>query len=124
MMNIELLGPQTDVWVTKYIAVFCLATIIIWGAGMLFWSKKREQAIRDCATYLFIIGVLTVVLALRPHNINFFLWPPLAWFSIAMLMVMELLWIHYVIDGIFHMIFAPIENKPAPPPRRSYYHRL
>ncbi|HEX2951964.1 MAG TPA: hypothetical protein VHV83_20710 [Armatimonadota bacterium] len=99
-MTYELFTQHIDSWVTQYIAVFCIITILIWGTCSYLLTEKWVKPVRDGAIYLAAIGALTLLLALRPAKTDIVLWAPLTWFSFSMLMVLELFWISYLTEGI------------------------
>jgi hypothetical protein len=100
-MSIDLLTMQINLWVTHYIAVFCLLSIIAWSVGAYLCINKWRQVVRDCAIYFIMAGVLTLLQWLSPARTDVFFWKPITWFSFAMLMVFELLWIVFLIDNVF-----------------------
>jgi len=100
------------IWVARYIAAFCLVSVAVWGASMYLWVKDWQMRVRDASIYLFSIGVLTGVLALKPAKMDVYFWPPITWFSFTMLIVIELLWIAFLIE---YLIRAPkaLANRNA-----------
>jgi uncharacterized membrane protein len=95
-MGMGLLTTQVDVWITQYIAGFCLVSILVWGMLMYAWSKQGKDALRDAGIYLVSIGTLTLVLAMRPQQHEMLLWTSVTWFAFSMLMILELLWISFL----------------------------
>lgn len=90
--------------VTKYLAVFCIVSILCWSAWSYLLQIKWQQILRDSAVYFLTISFLTVVLALRPVHADVSFWTPVSWFSFSMLLIMELLWISYMIEGMLQMM--------------------
>lgn len=98
-MTPELISNIIGLWVSRYIALFCLLTLLIWGGGAYLLLDKWVKPVRDAAIYLGLIGVLTLVLALRPAKMDMLFWPPITWFCFSMLMMMELLWLTFLTDA-------------------------
>ena len=90
--------------VSRYIAVFCLASILCWAVGSYFLRPQWRRVVRDGAIYFFSIGILAGFLALNPLGSDIFFWAPLAWFSFSMLMIMELFWISYLLESLISYI--------------------
>lgn len=122
-MSLEALADIIFIWVSRYIAGFCLVSIAVWGTGMYLWGKDWRKKVRDAGIFLVSIGALTVVLALRPtaQADQFWLWPPLTWFSFSMLIVLELLWVAFLIEGIVRKLGAVA--KPQHPTREESGYR-
>ena len=114
-MTLEALADIIFIWVSRYLAGFCLVSIAVWGASMYLWGKDWHTKVRDAGIFLISIGVLAVVLAFRPQTVadEFWFWPPVTWFSFSMLIVLELLWIAFLIESIIRK-FSAIA-KPHPP---------
>lgn len=113
-------------WVSQYIAGFCLITIALWAGGSYLWSKRWQQPVRDSGIYLLAIGLLTLILALRPTQSDAALWPPLTWFCFSMLIVMELLWLSFLVDAVIqgiHYLSRPQDReKPKSHPPYGSHH--
>ncbi len=103
-MAVEEITRYIFVWITRYIAYFCLVTIVTWATVSYLWGKKWETPVRDSGIYLLTIGVLTLILALRPTKTDAIFWPPITWFSFTMLMVMELLWMSFLLEMGFRKL--------------------
>lgn len=103
-MTVELFIQHIDSWVSQYTALFCLITIVVWGAASLLMPLRDEQRLRDAAVYFFAIGILTIMLELRPAKTDVLFWAPITWFSFAMLMMMELLWLSFLTEALIKMI--------------------
>ena len=90
--------------VTKYLAAFCIVSILCWSAWSYLLQNKWQQIVRDSAVYFLTISFLTVVLALRPVHADISFWTPVSWFSFSMLLIMELLWVSYMVEGLLQLI--------------------
>jgi|GEM_PF-2065940 len=117
-MSLEILADVIFIWVSRYIAAYCLVSIVVWGASMYLWVKDWHIRVRDAGIYLLSIGVLTGVLALKPVKMDAYFWPPITWFSFTMLLVIELLWTAFLIE---YLVRAPrsLSNKKAESMRHS-----
>jgi len=122
----EMLSHVMSVWVTQYVAGFCLITIAAWACGMYVFAKKWEQPVRDAGVYFLTIGTLALILAIRPTTGDMMLWSPVVWFCFIMLMVTELLWVSFLFDTIYRgcvelkrLVKAPVTDSPhrQNPPR-------
>ena len=116
-MSLDNLDNIIFVIVARYIAAGCLVSIAVWGAGMYLWAKDWQTRVRDAGIFLLVIGVLTGVLALKPAKMDAYFWPPITWFSFAMLIVMELLWIAFLFESLIRW-FKAIGKRDAEPPHR------
>lgn len=114
-MTLETLAEYIFIWVTRYLAGLCLLTIAFWGASMYLWSKHWHTRIRDAGVYLGAIGILTLIMAMRPEKTSGF-WPPLIWFCFPMLIVLELLWLSFLLESIMNLL-----RPPAKPPTRPLF---
>jgi len=103
-MSPDILSQHISIWITQYISWSCLVSIIFWASGLFLWAKKWQRPVRDCSVYLVTIGVLTLVLMLRPSNHDVFLWSPLTWFCFTMLIIMELLWISFLFEALIRAV--------------------
>lgn len=99
-MTVELLTQHIGIWITQYIAVFCLFTMLVWTVGAYVLVEHSEKTVRDSAVYLLALGILTLVLALRPAKTDIVLWAPITWFCFSMTLMLELLWISYLIEEL------------------------
>ncbi len=113
-MSISILGHTIDIWITRYVAAFCLFTILAWAGGAFCYIAKWEQLVRDCLVYLLIIGITTLVLLFRPETNITPLLAALSWFCFAMLLIMELLWISYMMDHLFRALRAAADRARVP----------
>ncbi|HEY3379759.1 MAG TPA: hypothetical protein VGL77_19970 [Armatimonadota bacterium] len=122
-MTPELLTQIIDTWVTQYLALFCLMTIIFWAVGAYLFLPRWNACVRDALIYLVSISIIAIFLALRPGGKDTLFWAPLTWFGFSMLLVLELLWLAYLIEGIVRAIIALFKRMsaqpahPAQPPR-------
>lgn len=104
-MAFESLVQLIDAWVSQYIAVFCVLTIIAWGGGSYIFVEKWTKPVRDSIVYLITISGLAVALALRPEKTNdMVLWAPVTWFCFSMLLVFELFWLAYLTEGLIRSV--------------------
>jgi hypothetical protein len=123
-MSLESLADIIFVWVSRYIAGFCLVSIAVWGASIYLWANDWHTRVRDAGIFLLSIGVLTVVLALKPAKTDAFFWPPLTWFCFSMLIVMELLWIAFLMEFVIRSLSSLMKPKTPPPSRPASYTRF
>ena len=120
----DFLMVPISVWCSRYIAGFCLVSIVVWGVGMYIWSKDWQSKIRDAGIYLGAIGVLVVVLALRPEKDAPLYWKAITWFSFSMLVVLEVLWLAFLIKLICAAIGRAAHQDAEikkPPTTRQHY---
>ena len=103
-MTMELISQDINIWVSRYIAIFCLLTLLAWGGGSYLFLDKWLKPLRDAATYFVTIGVLTLALAIHPIKLDVLFWPPLTWFCFAMLLVMEIFWLTFLIDALLRFL--------------------
>lgn len=103
-MPFDLFTNVIFLWVSRYIAGFCLVSIVLWATGSYLWSRNWQQRVRDSGIFFLVVGVLTLLLLLRPEGTDAVLWPPITWFCFSMLIVMELLWISFLVEMIYHSL--------------------
>ncbi len=102
-----------DVGVTLYLAGFCLATIVLYAWSQFLHAPHWQPAMRASVSYLAIIGGLTLALALRPApSVAPGVWEPITWFSFSMLLVMELLWLAFLLDRLRGRVPTPPRHLP------------
>ena len=99
-MSIEMLPILISAWVSCYLALFTLLSLLLWGVGAYLFLNKWHQVVRDSSLIFIAAGVLALLLYLCPTQPDIYLWKPLTWFSFAMLLVLELFWIAYLIDHL------------------------
>jgi hypothetical protein len=77
--------------------------------------------------FFAVLGVLTVFQALRYQKVEIFNWPPLTWFCFTLLVLMEVLWLSFLLDQCvqaFQVLRARLpkefrkESVPLPYPVR------
>lgn len=115
-MTLEALTTYLDVWVTQYLAVACLLSILLWTGVMYLKGQFWEKTVRDAALFLVSIGTLTLMLALRPTQTDAVFWNPLNWFCFTMLLMMELLWVSYLVDTAYQFARGMSMRGHAPVP--------
>lgn len=98
-MGYEAATQWIHIWVTSYLAIFCLATLAAWIGGSYLWSRHWQKPVRDCISFLGAIGVLGGFMLFEPHTADPTVWSPLFWFSFTMLLVLELLWISFIAEA-------------------------
>jgi len=114
-------------WVTCYLSLFSLVSIACWAGAVYLWGQEWPRRVRDALFYLLMIGGLTLILALKPVHSDALLWSPLTWFSFTLLMVMESLWLAYLLEAIF-LYFRSVLVPTLPLPRKhsgqppTHYH--
>jgi len=113
-MSPEQLVQGLDVWISQYLAAFCLITITAWAVRQFLWAAHWQQALRDSVVYLVAIGILALILACRPTHADPLYWTPLAWLSFTILIVLEGLWIAFVVDQIGRGLRELINGQPLP----------
>lgn len=119
-MTIESFGHALDIWITQYMAVFSLITILGWALGSFLWMKKWERQVRDAGLYFLSIGMLTLLLAIRPAlESDAVFWSPIAWFCFSMLLMLELLWISYIIENCWRYMQRYYATMPRRQPTRK-----
>lgn len=96
-MSLEALTDQLFIWVSRYLAGFCLVSIALWGVGTFLWQQTRS-GVRDALVYFAAIGGLVLLLAVTPRNSPEFFWRAATWFSVPVLIVLELLWISFLVE--------------------------
>ena len=125
-MNIDALAHELFFWVTRYIAGFCLVSIALWGGGVLLWGKDSARRVRDSSIFLGAIGVLTLMLALRPDHAEALLWQPITWFCFALLVMLEFFWLSYLLEAIVlylrGMAMARAAHGKPGSPAPPHYH--
>jgi hypothetical protein len=101
-MQLDDLTQLIQTTVTHYLAFGVLISIAVWALAMLVFGRSSARQVRDCATYFVIISVLVLVLTLLPHHAlsGFDPWEPLIWFCFTMLLIFELFWAAYIIEGV------------------------
>ncbi len=107
------------IWVSQYLAVFCLATLVLMAGGRYLWVKSPDSRVRDLIMYLASISVLALVLAFSPSHTDTLLWPPVIWFCFTMLLMMELLWIAFLVEALVRMVMGIpgwLTQRTAPEP--------
>lgn len=111
--------------VSKYLAAFCVVTVLCWSAWSYLMQNRWKQILRDSTVYFLTIAFLTVILALRPVQSDISLWTPISWFSFSMLLIMELLWISYMFEGLL-LLVSHFSLRKAPKQRihSSHANRL
>jgi hypothetical protein len=117
-MSLDNLADVIFIWVSRYIAALCLVSIAVWGASMYLWARDWHTKVRDAGIYLLSSGVLTGVLALKPEKMDAYFWPPIIWFSFSMLLVIELLWIAFLIEYIVRFFKSLAQRDTQLPHRR------
>ena len=120
----EEIAKTFGIWVSQYLAIFCLATLVLLAAGRYFWVKGPDSRVRDLIMYLASISVLALVLAFSPSHTDSLLWPPVIWFCFTMLLMMELLWIAFLVEAVVRMVMGipgwlTQKTTPEPPHRPS-----
>lgn len=103
-MTIDLFAQQLEVWVSQYLAIFCLASIGAWAGGLYAWAKHWEGPVRDAGMYMLTIGSLTLILALLPDHHDVIFWTPVVWFCFTMLLMFELLWLSFLADLLYRTV--------------------
>jgi uncharacterized membrane protein YadS len=103
-MSIGIIEQTIDIWVTQYAVLFCLLTIVAWGGSAFFLVSNWMKPLRDSVVYLLAIGLLALALSVRPNKLDSELWSPFCWFCFAMLMVLELLWISYLLESLLKLL--------------------
>jgi len=121
VMSWDNLDKFIFVIVSRYVAAACLVSIAVWGAGMYLWAKDWYKRVRDAGIFLLVIGVLTGVLALKPEKMDAYFWPPVTWFSLSMLIVMELLWIAFLFESLLRWCKSIGKRGTEPPHRPPIY---
>ncbi len=94
------------VWVSQYLAIFSLVSLVVIAGARYLWVKGPDNRVRDLIMYLASISVLTLVLAFSPSHTDSLLWPPVVWFCFAMLLMMELLWIAFMVEAVLRMVMG------------------
>lgn len=100
---VEAIAKSISLWVTNYLAIFCLVTLVVVAGGRYLVLKKTDTRVRDFVIYLCGISVLSLLLTLMPLNSDSLLWPPIAWFCFAMLLMLELLWIAFMAEALVRL---------------------
>jgi hypothetical protein len=92
--------------VSRHFAIGCLITIAIWGLGVFIFDRNGKKRVRDALVYFLLIGSTATVLAFRPPGIptSFSVWEPITWFCFTMLLIFELFWTTYVLEGIYRAL--------------------
>ena len=93
-------AKDLGLWVTQYLAIFCLVTLAAMAGGHYLLVRKADNRLRDFALYLGGIGALCLLLTVMPVRGDSLLWPPLAWFCFTMLLMLELLWIAFMVETL------------------------
>ena len=122
-MLIGLFNGLIDNLVCYYLSSICIISIACWMIWAYTHSDKWKKIISDCVVYLVTILVsVSVMIIFRNvpahHSVNP-LFIGVAWFAFAMLLIMELLWLSYVLDNIVqhcrqsftNFYSAPIDNS-------------
>ena len=112
----------TYLYVSYYLVGFSLLTIFLWAGRAFLWGAKWRTQLRDAVTYFATICVLALVLALHPENYDATFWRPISWFCFSMLLVVELLWISFLLDQIVSGIRAFFSSlvRRAPLPHTAH----
>jgi hypothetical protein len=128
-VTLDTFAEYVRTWVSQYIAGFCLVTIAMWAGAVYLWGKKWQRQVRDSGVYLLAIGTLTLALALRPEGGQLFFWKPVTWFCFTMLMILELLWMLFLVEALGRALHdwttrlakrdAPEEPNPSARPETS-----
>jgi len=113
-VTLEALFAQLVLWVSRYIAVCCLISIAMWGVGMYLWHREWRSGVRDALVYFLSIGGLTLILALRPEKTDTLLWSAVTWFSLTLLIVLELLWLSFLVELLLYALNT-VRPRPRPP---------
>jgi hypothetical protein len=122
---LESLAVTIFIWVSRYVATFCLVSITLWAVGMYLWGRDWPTRVRDAGIFFATIGVLTVILAFKPTKTDAFFWPPLTWFSFTMLLILELLWLEFLVESLLRTCTKlgkaelPKDNTPRFPSRST-----
>lgn len=121
-MSLELFTSTVYAIVAQYLAWFALGTMVAWAVSHYLWAVKWQRTVRDTVIYLLIVGSLTMTLALRPEKYDPVLWTPITWFSFSMLMIMECLWVSFLIEALLrlaralpHWLAQRVNADPAHP---------
>lgn len=93
-----------DVWVSQYLAIFCLFTVVAWGGGSYLFLVRWTKPVRDSITYFIIIATLALALALQHSKQDVLFWSSLSWFCFSMLLMFELLWLAYLTEGLLRKL--------------------
>jgi hypothetical protein len=117
-MELETVNQIILACVTRYIAIGALITIAMWAVSLLLFTKSPAAQVRDCALYFVVIGTLTLILALLPNRPlgSYTFWEPLIWFCFTMLLVFELFWVAYVVEGLWNAVKLINLSDHHPPP--------
>lgn len=111
-MTTEVLVTIISTWVSRYVAIFSLATLLAWAGFSYFGREHWVKPVRDALIYLAAMGTLTLVLALRPATSDALFWPPVTWFCFAMLTIMELLWLSMLADAVAAAVRKQLARLP------------
>lgn len=127
----EELAKTIGLWVTQYLAGFCLVSLLIITGGRYLCMKGPDSRIRDLVLYLASISALTLILTFTPFRADSLLWPPITWFCLTMLFMLELLWVAYVVEaavmlvrGIPGYFTRKVEHPMSRPQSGTPYSRL
>jgi hypothetical protein len=125
------LAKTISIWVTQYLAGFCLVSLLLITGGRYLWMKGPDTRIRDLVLYLASISALTLILTFSPFRADSLLWPPITWFCLTMLFMLELLWVAYVVEsalmlvhGLSGLFSRKVAAPVAPPHSGTPYSRL
>ena len=124
-MTLESMTHDIYLWVSRYLPVFCLISIACWTTCVYLWGQDWQRRVRDSLSCFVMIGVLAGMLAVKPYQSDALIWPPLTWFCFTLLMVLELLWIAYLLEAV--VLYLRGMLSPTAPPRQgkvapTHYH--
>ena len=106
MISWDALPDLLFLFFTRYMAGFSLISVLIWVIVVYTRHKENFTAIRDGINYMVAIGLLATVILLLPRESYFFVWQMILWFTFTVLLVLELLWLAYLLVSLIHMAKA------------------
>lgn len=88
---------------SRYLAGFSMLSVLTWVVIVYLRRKDNYTAIRDGINYILAIGLLATVILLLPRESYSIIWQMILWFTFTVLLVLELLWLAYLLVSLIHL---------------------
>ncbi len=110
---------------SRYMAGFSLLSVLAWVVVAYLRHNENKSAVRDGINYMVAIALLASAILLLPRESYLLAWQMILWFSFTVLLVLEILWLAYLLISLVDMAksagirrinneLAPTQNNQTP----------
>jgi len=100
MFSLNALPDLLFLFFSRYMAGFSVISVMVWVIVAYMRNKDNTIAVRDGINYMIAIGLLATTILLLPRESYFIIWQMILWFTFTVLLVLELLWIVYLLISL------------------------